>query len=441
MFSVVITPVVVVVVVLGTMILVHEMGHFVAAKLCGVRVVIFSLGFGKRLLGFKSGDTDYRLSVLPIGGYVKMAGDDPRELHGGDPGEFLSRPRWQRFFVVIMGPTMNVAMAVWLLAGLYHYHYVLPAYLRQPARIGDLDAGSPAEKAGLLRGDTIVRLGNLTNPTWEDAETKVSTTVDEQMPLDVLRQGSVLHFTLVPKAQGPSRLGTAGWYPYAPGVIERVEAGLPAARAGVKPGDQIVGVDGRETFFWLQIASSLQASHGKELELKILRDGKTLEVHVTPVFSKLMGETKWRIGVEFRNDMVVQNLSWIRAIQASVTDNLKYVLATADVLEKVITRRLSARILSGPIGIVQMSSEAYRAGFSELVVVVSFISLQLAIFNLLPIPILDGGVILLLIIEGLMGRDLSLEFKERVVQVGLVLLLLLAVVVMYQDIVKNLRPS
>lgn len=441
MFSTVVTPIVVVVIVLGTMILFHELGHFFAAKLCGIRVIILSLGFGKRLFGFRRGDTDYRVSALPIGGYVKMAGDDPRELHGEDPGEFLSRPRWQRFFVVVMGPAMNVVMAVGLLAGLYHFHYVLPAYLRQPARIGDLDGGSPAEKAGLLRGDTIVRLGSLANPTWEDLETKVSTTVDEPIPVDILREGNVLHLTLVPMAQGPSRLGYAGWYPYAPGIIERVEAGLPAERAGVKPGDQIVGVDGRETFFWLQIAAALQASRGKELVLKVLRGGTTFEVHVTPVFSKLMGETKWRIGVEFRNDMVVENLSWGRAVQASLQANLKYMLATFNVLEKVITRRLSPRILSGPIGIVQMSGEAYRAGLSELVVVVSFISLQLAIFNLLPIPILDGGVILLLAVEGVMRRDLSLEFKERVVQVGLVLLLLLAVVVMYNDIVKNFRPS
>ncbi len=441
MLSVSLTDALVVVVVLGGMILIHELGHFLAAKLCGVRVLILSLGFGKRLTGFTRGDTDYRVSALPIGGYVKMAGDDPREVREGGRGEFLSCPRWQRFFIVMMGPTMNVALAVGLLAGLYRYHYVLPAFLRQPARIGDLDPDSPAAKAGVLRGDLIVRLGDTTNPNWEDLETQVSTTVDEPIPLEILREGRLLQVTLVPKAQGPSRLGAAGWYPYAPGIIDKLAEGLPAARAGLKPGDSIVGVNGQETFFWPQVARALQAAAGKEVVLKILRNGMTREVRLTPVFSEVMGERKWRIGVEFRNEMIVEKLSWGRAVQASLRDNLRGTLATVDVLGKVLTRRLSTRILSGPIGIAQMSGEAYRAGFQELLMLVSFISLQLGIFNLLPIPILDGGVILLLVVEGLIRRDLSLQFKERVVQVGLVLLLLLAVVVMYNDLIKTFRPS
>lgn len=440
MLSVFLTDVVVVAIVLGVMIFVHELGHFLAAKWYGVRVLIFSLGFGKRLGGFKRGETDYRISALPFGGYVKMAGDDPREVREGDSAEFLSRPRWQRFVIVLMGPTMNVAMAVGLLATVYRYHYALPAYLRQPARLGDVEPDSPAARAGLSPGDLIERLGSVLRPTWEDAETKVSTTVGEAIPVDVSRGGRILHLSLTPVAQGPNRLGYVGWYPYGPGIIGKVSADLPAGRAGIKSGDRIVAIDGHEVLFWPNLARALQASQGKEVELTILREGNELRFRLAPVYTEVMGEKKWRIGVEFRNDIVVQKLPWGLAIRNSVSDSLRSSLATFDVLEKIVTRRLSTRILSGPIGIAQMSGEAYRAGIPELLMLVSFISLQLGIFNLLPIPILDGGVILLLLIESVIGRDLSLQVKERVVQVGLVLLLLLAVVVMYNDLVKTLRP-
>jgi len=434
------TDAVVVVVVLGFMIFVHELGHFLAAKLFGVRVLVFSLGFGKRLLHFTRGDTNYRISALPFGGYVKMAGDDPAEVRQGDPGEFLSRPRWQRFLIAVMGPTMNGLLAVVLLTGLYRFHFQKPAYQEQPTRLGDIEADSPAALAGLLPGDLVVRLGGLRNPTWEDVEIKVLTTVGEALPVEVMRSGQALKMTLTPRAEGPSRVGYAGWYPYAPGTIDKVEPGLPAAQAGLKPGDQIVGLDGRKILCWPRLSYALQSGNGKPVELAVLREGKEFRVPVKPVFTEVMGDKRWRIGVEFRRDIIVRKLPIGSAIEASLRDNVRNCLATFDVLGKILTRRMSTRSLAGPIGIAQLSGEAYRAGVPELLMLVSFISLQLGIFNLLPIPVLDGGVILLLLIEGLMRRDLSLEVKERVVQVGIVFLLLLAVFVMYNDIVKTFRP-
>ncbi len=440
MISSFLTDAIVVAIVLGVMILVHELGHFMAAKWFGVRVLIFSVGFGKRLCGFKRGDTDYRLSALPLGGYVKMAGDDPRKIREGYPDEFLSRPRWQRFAIVIMGPAMNILMAVGVLTVMYRYHYPMPAYLEQPARLGDLEADSPAARAGLMVGDLIKRVGSFQNPTWEDLQNKISTTVGEAIPLEVLRDGRTLNLTLTPVAEGPSRMGYAGWYPYVPGILDKVEPNLPAGQAGLKPGDEIVAFNGHRILCGPRVAYGLQASNGKQVDLTVLRQGKELRAQLNPVYTELMGEKKWRIGVAFRNDMVVRNLPWGHAIRSSVRDSLRSSLATMDVLGKVVTRRLSTRMLSGPIGIAQMSGEAYRAGIADLLMLVSFISLQLGIFNLLPIPILDGGVILLLLIEGLIRRDLSLQVKERVIQMGLVLLLLLAVVVMYNDIMKTLKP-
>lgn len=441
MVSNILTNAAVVVVVLGFMIFFHELGHFMAAKWFGVRVLVFSLGFGKRLFGFKRGDTDYRVCVLPFGGYVKMAGDDPSEVRQGDSGEFLGKPRWQRFVIVMMGPAMNVLLAVGLLAGIYRYHFQKPAYEEQPARVGDVNSDSPAARAGIMPGDLIVRLGQLRDPKWEDVELKILTTVGEAIPVGVLREGQALAMALTPEAKGPNRIGDVGWYPYVPATIDVIEPGLPADQAGLKPGDEIAGVDGRRIYFWPRVAEVIQSGKGKPLDLLIVRGGEERTVNVTPVITEVRGEKTWRIGVAFQSSMVVQQLPWGQAITSSVKDNVRNCLATFDVLAKILTRRMSTRSLAGPIGIAQLSGQAYRAGIPELLMLVAFISLQLGIFNLLPIPILDGGVILLLLVESVIRRDLSLEVKERFAQVGIVFLLLLAVFVMYNDIVKTFNPS
>lgn len=440
MFSSFVTDAVVVVIVLGFMIFIHELGHFLAAKYFGVRVLVFSLGFGKRLLGFTRGDTDYRLSALPFGGYVKMAGDEPSEMHAGDAGEFLGRPRWQRFVVVIMGPAMNIALALGLLTGLYHFHHQKPAYQEQPTRIGDVEPDSPAAKAGIVAGDLITRYDGLSNPKWEDVEMKTLTTVNEALPVEVEREGQKLMLSVTPQAKGPNRIGDAGWYPYVPGTIDSVEPELPAGQAGLKAGDQIVALDGQKVLFWPRLAYLIQNGNGKEIAFTILRDGQERSLRLKPALTDLRGEKVWRIGVGFRSSMVVRQLPWGQAIQSALRDNLRNSLATFDVLGKILTRRMSTRSLSGPIGIAQLSGDAYRAGIPELLMFVCFISLQLGIFNLLPIPVLDGGVIFLLFIESLIRRDLSREVKERFAQVGIVFLLLLAVFVMYNDILKSFRP-
>ena len=435
-----ITDAVVVVIVLGLMIFIHELGHFMAAKFFGVRVLVFSLGFGKRLLHFARGDTDYRISALPFGGYVKMAGDDPSADRQGDPGEFLAKPRWQRFVIVVMGPVMNILLALLLLTGLYKFHFQKPAYEEQPARVGDVEADSPASQIGLMPGDFVVRLDSLQNPKWQDVDIKIVTTVGEGMPLEVERDGKTLNMTLTPRAEGPSQVGYAGLYPYAPGVIDKVEPGLPASHAGVKVGDQIVGIDGHKILYWPRVFYLLQSIKGKPVQLSILRGGQEIRATLTPVLTDVMGEKRWRIGVTFHNDMVVRQLPWGTAIGASLQDNLRNCLAWFDVMGKILTRRLSTRSLAGPIGIAQLSGEAYRAGLPELIMLVCFISLNLGLFNLLPIPVLDGGVILLLLIEGLIRHDLSVQVKERFVQVGFLFLLLLVVFLMCNDIVKTLRP-
>ena len=456
MFSNFLTDAAVVAVVLGVMIFVHELGHFTAAKWFGVRVLTFSLGFGKRLFGFKIGDTDYRVSLLPLGGYVKMAGEEPSDsvISGSenpessgaasatpddDPGKFLSKPRWQRFVVIAMGPAMNIAMALAVLTCLYRYHFQKPAYEEQPARVGALEPGSPAAEAGLMPGDLILRLDRIRNPKWEDLVPKVLTSAGQTIPIDVLRDGHQIELKITPKATKQDQVGYIGVDPYQPAVIAEVEPGLPAGRAGLRPGDQIVAVNGLKAYSYPSVQQEIQAANGKEVDVTVERQGKEFHVRLTPVYTEVPGGKIWRIGVRFPNDYVAREIPWRQAFASAVDFNLRNSLLTFDVLGKILTRHMSPRSLSGPIGIAQISGAAFRAGFPELLMIVSFISLQLGIFNLVPIPILDGGAILLLLIETVIRRDLSIAFKERFLQVGMAFLLILAVFLVYNDIVKTLN--
>ncbi|HUI43779.1 MAG TPA: RIP metalloprotease RseP [Terriglobia bacterium] len=447
------TDVVVIVIALGLMVFIHELGHFLAAKWMGVRVLTFSFGFGKRLFGVKRGTfsfgrledaespgTDYRLSLLLLGGYVKMAGEDPSQAHTGDPGEFLARPRWQRFVIVIMGPAMNVVLAVGLLTALYRYHYEEPVFETQAARLGEVVPDSPAAQAGFVPGDLLTRVGEVDNPKWEDVEVQVAMSPGQTLRVDVMRGGQPRQMDLTPRAEGRERLGYAGWAPCLTPELAVVESGSPAARAGLQPGDQIKAYDGRPLLCWQNLTPALQASNGKPAVFTVRRAGRDLNLTVTPAFGTVADQKKWYIGV-YPKDSVVKQLPWPKAFTSSVAENIKICELTFAAIGKVLTRQMSARSFAGPIGMAQMSGEAYREGLPDLISVTASISLSLGIFNLLPVPILDGGVIFLLLIESVMRRDLSLQVKERVVQVGLALLLLLTVFVMYNDIVKSFNPN
>jgi regulator of sigma E protease len=430
------TDVIVVAIVLGFLIFIHELGHFLAAKHFGVRAPVFSIGFGKRLWGFKRGGTDYRISLLPFGGYVRMAGEDPSEPHSSDPGNLLAHPRWQRFIIAFAGPAMNILAALLLLTILYRFHYQKPAYATRVARIGEVAPDSPGAKAGLKPGDVIVRMSNRERPTWNNISTDVLMSPKHPIPLQVLRHGKLLDVSLVPEAARDGA-GYAGIGPCTPAVLDSVEAGSPAKRAGLDAGDRIVAVNGQKTPCFDQFYAAVQASGGKPLEVTVDRHGRDIRVPVQPVRQKVTGESRWIIGVEVRM-IVVQRLPLGKAIASSFEKNVNWTVLTYVVLKRVITHRMPARELAGPVGIAQMSGEAYRLGLSDLIAFVAYISLDLAIVNLLPIPILDGGVILFLFIESVMQRDLSLQFKEKLVQIAMFLILLAFVFITYNDVIRAL---
>lgn len=435
------TDIVVVAVVLGFMIFVHELGHFIAAKRIGVRAPVFSIGFGKRLAGFEWRGTDYRISLLPFGGYVKMAGEDPTESNHDDPGDFLAHPRWQRFIIAIAGPTMNILTALVLLAVVYKYHYEKPAYAEKPALVGDVEPNSPAAKAGIKPGDLIVRMGNVDHPTWEDVQLNVLMTTRKPIPLEIERDGNLIGLSLAPKAEGSYQVGYAGIGPCFPSIVGQVEPGMPAARAGLEARDKILAVDGKSVPCYQHLPDAIQQSKGAPVTFTLLRRGKQLQLTIQPVREKEDGEDRWAVGFYPANDVVVRQLPLGKAIVASWEDNVQNTVLTFQTLAKLVTRQISTRSIAGPVGIAQLSGIAYRNGIVDLLSFVAFISLQLGIFNLLPVPMLDGGMIAMLFIEGAMQRDLSLQFKERVLQAGIFLLLLLVVFVTYNDIIRALGHS
>jgi regulator of sigma E protease len=428
-------------VVLGFMILIHEFGHYAVAKWLGVRVEVFSIGFGKRLFGFRKGDTDYRISAIPLGGYVKMSGENPMDERTGDPAEFMSHSRWHRFLIAIAGPTMNILLAIFLLTTVYMVHYEYPVFLDQPAVIEGVKHDSAAARAGLQPGDRIVEVDGIKNPTWEQLQPRVWLSPNQPLTVTVQRGEQIFQKTIVPQAVTTSEVGSAGWYPEDTVTVDQVEPDTPAARAGMKEGDRIVALDGHPLLSIEAMIDRLQQTQDNPVDLTVIRGGQTLSFRLSPVLSKTEDpkESKYRLGFLNKSRMKVTTLPFAQALSLSLEQNKKYSLLILELAKKIVQRKVSLRAVSGPIGIAQDAGyAAQQKGWTPLMELTAGISLNLGIFNLLPIPILDGGVILFLFIEGLMRRDVSLRIKERVYQTAFVFLVLFAVMVIYNDLMKTL---
>lgn len=425
-------------VVLGVMIVIHEFGHYAVAKYFKVRVEVFSVGFGKRLWGFKRGETDYRVSLIPLGGYVKMSGENPMDEHSGDPGEFGSHPRWQRLLIALAGPAMNIALAIALLTGVYMVRYEHPIFLDQPAVIGWVLEDSVAEKAGLLAGDRIVKIDGVENPTWEQVFPKVLLNPNQPLEIAVQRGDQVIHKTVRPEATGVNEAGSLGLVPDKPSIITSIEPGLPAERAGLQLDDELVAVDGVAMRAMPQIQKYLRAHHDQPVRVTVRRQGRELDYSMTPVKTEIEGEVYYRIGIA-SDPTHVDRLPFRQAFSKSLETNKKFSLLIVELVQKLVQRKVSLKQIDGPIRIATEAGAAARQkGWTPLLLLMAAISLNLGVFNLFPIPILDGGVILLLLIESTMRRDISLVLKERIYQAAFVFLVLFAAVVIYNDLAKTL---
>jgi len=423
-------------VLIGVMINLHELGHFWAARYFDVKVEAFSFGFGTRLFGFRRGETDYRFSAIPLGGYVKMAGEQATDENLDDPRAFLAKPRWQRLIIAFAGPFMNMALAVSLLTVLYMVKYQKVADADMEAVIGHVMPDSAAAKAGIQDGDRIVRLDGKENPNWEDVGLKEIESAKQPMYLTIERGGKRFDTTVTPTLSERSGMGFAGWDERGQIQLGEVEHDLPAAKAGLKKGDLILTVNGQPMHSQIKFQEITKNSGGNPIDIEYERNGQKHTVTVRPTYASIDGPARWMIGVQplQKLNLITTRLPFPQALRESLHQNSKYALLIANFLKGVVERRMSPKNITGPIGIAQLSGEAAREGPSAFFILMSMVSLNLAIFNLLPIPILDGGVILMLLVEMTMQRDLSLGVKEAVFKVGFVCIMVIVAFVIYNDI-------
>jgi regulator of sigma E protease len=428
-------------VLIGVMILIHELGHFWAARFFNVRVEVFSFGFGPRLFGFRKGDTDYRFSaIFFFGGYVKMAGEQPGEEAVTDPNGLMAKPRWQRLIIAFAGPFMNIVLAVALLTGLYMVKFQKVMEPAVSGMIGYVAPEGAAAKAGVKEGDRIVKIDDKSFPNWEDITIKENTSANHPLEVTLEREGKRFTTTVTPTQEERTGLGSAGWSEQDQVQLGTISAGMPADKAGLKKGDQILAANGQPIHSVLRFHDTIRKSGGKPVTIDLVRDGNKESITVQPVFSKSEPPERWMIGaiVERKLNLETTRLSLPDALGESIRQNYKGATLIYEFLAKMLQRRMSPKSIEGPIRIAQLSGEAAREGPSAFFMLMSMVSLNLAIFNLLPIPILDGGVIAMLLVEMLMRRDLSMQVKEAVFKVGLVFIMVIVVFVIYNDISKIL---
>jgi len=418
--------------VLGVLIFVHELGHFLMARRIGVRVITFSLGFGPKLIGFRRGGTEYRVSAVPLGGYVKMAGETPDDPRTGQPDEFLSKTKWQRFQVLIMGPVMNILLAIVLMWVVLMQGDREFSFLHRAPKVGAIAAGSPAERAGVKTGDVITRVGGRAVETWEQFAMAIGMKARRAVPIEVARDGQTVTLTVTPDAQTKYEIGDIGVFPDVHPSILQVVAGEAAERGGLKPGDVVLAFNGQTITFRQQLIEAIAKRPNQVVVFDVQRGSERRAISVTTTLQGKNG----RVGIGLDDDVIlVQRGPW-EAAKLSVRRNYEFGGDIFRTLVGLLTRETSPKQLTGPLGIAQLSGDAAALGWVALFGLMAAISLNLGILNLLPIPVLDGGHIFIMALEGLARRDFSMKVKEGLLLGGFAVLMLLMVTVIYNDLTR-----
>ena len=426
--------------VLGVLIFVHELGHFVMARRVGVRVLKFSLGFGPRLVGFTRGDTEYVVSAIPLGGYVKMAGENPDDPRSGRDDEFLSKSKWERFQILIMGPLMNLILAVVVLAGVLMNGAEIPAYQSKPPVVGQVTPDSPAAKAGIQRGDRIVTVAGRDVETWEQFFVGIGTRAGRETDIELLRDGKRLTVKATPAPQTKFEIGDIGVTPDIHPLVGALLAGAPAEKAGLKVGDVILRVDNAAIASREQLIAAVSKKPNSPVTMSVVREGAPMDVTVVPEANTgrcpSLASGAGCIGISIGEEVTRIKPGPIDAVAMSVKRNYESAGLIFMTIGQLITRETSTRQLMGPLAIAQLSGESAQQGWVPLFALMASISLNLGLLNLLPIPVLDGGHIFIMALEGLARRDFSLRVKEKMFLAGFAVLLMLMVTVIYNDLTR-----
>ena len=418
--------------VLGVLVFVHELGHFVMARWHGVRVLTFSLGFGPKLLSVRRGDTEYCLSAFPLGGYVKMAGENPDDQVTGADDEFLSKTKWQRFQILIMGPIMNLALAVVLLAVVLLQGAEVGAFENKPVVVGRVEQNSPAERGGIRPGDVIIRVNNEDVPTWEQFALQIGMRADRDIRLTILRDGQQQVAAVRSTSEGRYSVGDVGVDPDVYPSVDYVVDGEEAQAAGLKANDVILSINNQRMVFTRDVVDIVSANPEQLVEFKVRRDGTELVLTVTPRRENGVG----RIGIGLANETLRFKPGVLQAFGLSVKRNFEFSGLILKTLWGLLVGETSPRQLMGPVGMAQLSGESAEAGWVALLALMATISLNLGLLNLMPVPVLDGGHILIMALETVARRDFSIQAKEKMFLAGFVALMALMVTVIYNDLTR-----
>jgi regulator of sigma E protease len=432
--------------ILGSAVVLHEFGHFIVAKLFRIRVETFSVGFGPRLFGRKWGHTDYRLSAIPLGGYVKLGGDEsnaPIEGAGAvdiPPEEqFNLRPRWQRVLVAVAGPVMNIitAMAIPMAAA---FLYGVPA---TPAPVVYyVNENGAAAQAGLQPGDRIISFNGNDNPSWDVISGDALLSPGKPLPIVVNRNGSEIPLTITPATRTENG-ESAGYLEFIPDygglpvVVGDVQADSPAKTAGLKEGDRFLKIGGEDVKSSAQVTEYIRSHDAQQIAMTVERNGQPVELKTDE------RRVNGRLGFIVTEQYPLHAAGVGSAFKYAYNQNLQIIRLTGKALGQVFSGERSFRnTVSGPIGIYQATQKSIeKLGWDGVFGMLGFLSLNLGIFNLLPIPVLDGGAIFLLLLEGLLaliGLSISAAVRDRIQQVGFVMVLLLMVFVLTNDVLKSI---
>lgn len=430
------------IIVLGVLIFIHELGHFLVAKACGVYVEKFSLGFGPRLIGKKIGETDYCLSAFPLGGYVKMYGEQPDETPDESKAgrSFSDKKPWQRALIILAGPSANVLLAIVVFWGLFMAGF--PAY--SPV-VGSVEKGGPAYEAGILPGDKIEAVDGKKINSWNEFQNIITDSPDKK--LVVLLSGGK-EVSLTPKtAEVPDvfgdkqKVGDIGASLSIPPVIGSLQAGMPASEAGLRKGDKIASLNGKTVSSWTAAAQYIRSRPGELIKVDVLRGETPLAFELTPKPSEIKNEKGEAmkiglVGISPIDGNIIVKYGPLESMKLGFEKSYDFTKLILIGFGKLIQRAVPADSLGGPIMIVQMAAESAQSGWTTLLIFMAAISMNLAIFNLLPIPVLDGGHLMIIGIEAVTRRKLSEKVVGGFQMAGFVLLMGLMVFAFYNDIMR-----
>lgn len=430
---------------LGILVAIHEWGHFIIAKLSGVGVETFSIGFGPRIVGWRRGETDYRISIIPLGGYVKLVGEDPEDpsVSAYPPEKWFSRkPMRSRLAVVLAGPLMNIILAAVLLPVVFLVgKKELALFQKAPIVVGIMK-NSPAAQADLRVGDRLLKVDGVATPDWTRLLEVTAIRPNEEAAIELERDGQPLTKTvrITTDPFSRSQIGYIGIEPQYivnnEPIIDKVVPGTPAEAAGLREGDRIVGIAGQPVDFWSDLVGVVSTSGGRPLVFNVMRGQSPQTVTVQPIAGP-SDKNAWVIGVvkkETPQDVTVHRYSFTQAASKGWGELKRLTQMTFDVLKRLLSFQLSYKSLGGPIQIAAASGAAAKSGLGEFLYFMAFLSLQLGIMNLLPIPVLDGGHVAFMTVEAVIRREIPARIKMRIIQAGMALLLGLMLLVTLHDV-------